>query len=139
MSRTEVESDEKRLSCGSGFKQLAIEMLESAATDLARPLPGCRDLTPGAHEAGLNRESAKRWIEDRSANVASISFSLCCDALGIDPRVVAAALLGDPKSLMERLRQASRSSEPRSGELEHCSDTVHAFHSVAVRHTQRSR
>ncbi|SPA23733.1 hypothetical protein CBM2633_U10077 [Cupriavidus taiwanensis] len=133
MSQAVLEADEKRLAGGSIFKHLAIEMLELAAADLARPLPAYNDQARGAHEVRLNHESAKRWIADRSGDAATIPFSLCCDALGVDPRVVAGALLSDPKGLMERLRQLARREELGPRDTEKREGTVNDHCTVAVR------
>ncbi|WP_150124129.1 hypothetical protein [Cupriavidus nantongensis] len=137
MPRIALETDERRVAGGSIFKHLAIEMLELAAADLARPLPGHQDLTRGAREARLNHKSAKRWISASCGDAATIPFPFCCDALGIDPLVVAGALLADPKGLMEKLRQLSRREELGQRELEHRDGTVLAVSHVAVRHSSR--
>jgi hypothetical protein len=135
MSLAVLEADEKRLAGGSIFKHLAIEMLELTAADLARPLPKYQDQTRGAHEARLNHESAKRWIADKTGDAATIPFTLCCDALGVDPRVVSAALLSDPKALLEKLRLLAKREEqgPRSPEHSTMDANTHREATVRVR------
>ncbi|MGN5477638.1 hypothetical protein ACTMU2_14115 [Cupriavidus basilensis] len=61
MSQAVLESEEKRIAGVSIFKHLALEMLELAAADLARPLPAHRDQAAAARtNLRLNHESAKR-------------------------------------------------------------------------------
>ncbi|CAN7782780.1 hypothetical protein LJR296_008137 [Cupriavidus necator] len=133
MSLAVLEADEKRLAGGSIFKHLAIEMLELAAADLARPLPRYQDQARGAQEARLNHESAKRWIADKSGDAATIPFTLCCDALGVDPQVVAAALLSDPKTLLEKLRLFAKREEQGPRASEHLATEANACCAATVR------
>ena len=126
MSAATLEYEEKRSAAAQFFRDLAIDLLESAALDLWRPEPDRLDQGPAAGTRREERRSALQWVAGADARVP---FELCCDSMNVPVEALRRALLTNPGRVLVQIREiaASRAQDVGHGEdSEHENGTAEA-------------
>jgi len=103
MSDADVKYEEKRNAGAQFFRDLALEMIELTASDLAKPLPDRLDRTTTASRRRAEYESALSWVNERTNNPV-VPFSLCCDAYNVSTTHLREALLTRPGTVLAEIR-----------------------------------
>jgi hypothetical protein len=103
MSDAEITYEEKRHAGAPFFRDLALEMIELTASDLAKPLPEPLDRTTTASRRRAEYEGALSWVNECTNNPV-MPFSLCCEACNVSTTHMREALLTRPAMVLEEIR-----------------------------------
>ncbi|MBC8641597.1 hypothetical protein IAG25_32760 [Caballeronia sp. EK] len=114
MSDVDFTYEERRHAGAQFFRDLALEMIELTASDLARPLPDALDRTTTASRRRAEYAGALDWVNERTKNPV-VPFSLCCDAYNVSTTHLREALLARPEVVLMQIRATlkDRPAHPR--------------------------
>lgn len=103
MSDVNITYEERRHAGAQFFRDLALEMIELTASDLAKSLPDALDRTTTASRRRAEYEGALNWVNERTKNPV-VPFSLCCDAYNVSATHLREALLERPEQVLAEIR-----------------------------------
>lgn len=111
MSDADITYEEKRHARAQFFRDLALEMIELTASDLAKPLPDALDRTTTASRRRAEYEGALNWVNERTKNPV-VPFSLCCDAYNVSTAHLREAMLTHPGKVLAEIRATLKDRTP---------------------------
>jgi hypothetical protein len=103
MSDVDITYEEKRHAGAQFFRDLALELIELTASDLAKGLPDALDRTTTASRRRAEYTGALNWVNEQAKNPI-VSFALCCDAYNVSTAQLREALLTRPEKVLAEIR-----------------------------------
>jgi hypothetical protein len=112
MSDADIQYEERRHAGAQFFRDLALELIELTASDLAKPLPDVLDRTTTASRRRAEYEGALNWVNERTKDPV-VPFALCCDAYNVSSEHLREALLTRPETVLAEIRAVLKDRKPR--------------------------